>query len=75
MIEDIGRKPANGHASPTRREYPDAGRSAPLGRWLSNRGEQACEISHQFRFRTLSDDTSPNLSLDGILSSQSDADS
>lgn len=61
-----------GHGSPTRREYADVRPSGSLGRWLSNRGEHAGEIEHQFRFRTLSDDTLPNLSLDGILNGQSD---
>jgi hypothetical protein len=56
-----------GYGSPTRREDTDLRWSASLGRWLSNRGEHAGEIEHQFRFRTLSDDTLPNLSLDGIL--------
>jgi hypothetical protein len=73
MIEDMWDEPASGHASPTRRDYPDGGRWAPLGRWLSNRGEHTGKISHQLRFRPLPDDTSPGLSLDGILRGLSDA--
>ena len=72
MIEDIsGGQPA-GHTMRRRRELLEPRTSAPLQRWLSNRGEHAGQISHQFRAHPLPDDTSPSLSLDGILSALSD---
>lgn len=65
-----GPEPSAGHGSPTRRQ--DSVRPvAPLRRWLSNRGEPVGSIEHQVRFRSLSDDTLPNLSLDGILGQSS----
>jgi hypothetical protein len=67
MVEGMSSpEPSAGHTSSTRRQ--DSIRPvAPLRRWLSNRGEHAGSIEHQVRFRSLSDDTLPNLSLDGIL--------
>jgi hypothetical protein len=73
MIDGTSSGPPTGHGFWSRREDTDSRPSASLGRWLSNRGEHAGEIEHQFRFRTLSDDTLPNLSLDGILNGPSRA--
>jgi hypothetical protein len=68
MVEGMSSpEPSAGHAWSTRREVGSAPPTAPLRRWLSNRGEHAGSIEHQVRFRSLSDDTLPNLSLDGIL--------
>lgn len=69
MIEDIS---GDETAGQRRRELLEPRTSTPLQRWLSNRGEHAGQISHQFRPRPLPDDTSPGLSLDGILSALSD---
>ena len=71
MIEDIAGGQA-GDVMRRRRELLESRTSAPLRRWLSNRGEHAGQISHQLRVGPLPDDTSPGLSLDGILSPLSD---
>jgi hypothetical protein len=73
MRDGMSRVSPTGRGSWTRREDADVRWSGSLGRWLSNRGEHAGEIEHQFRFRTLSDDPLPNLSLDGILNGPSRA--
>jgi hypothetical protein len=72
MIEDISGGQTAGQMMRRRRELLEPRTSTSLQRWLSNRGEHAGQISHQFRARPLSDDTSPGLSLDGILGALSD---
>jgi hypothetical protein len=72
MVEDISAGQTLGNVTRRRRELLEPRTSAPLQRWLSNRGEHAGQISHQFRAGPLPDDTSPGLSLDGILSALSD---
>ncbi len=72
MVEGMSSsEPSAGHAGATRRRDATVRPAAPLRRWLSNRGEHAGSIEHQVRFRNLSDDTLPNLSLDGILGQSS----
>lgn len=72
MVEGMSSpEPSGGHVWSTRREDVSARPVAPLRRWLSNRGEHAGSIEHQVRFRSLSDDTLPNLTLDGILGQSS----
>lgn len=73
MIGDISGEQAAGHSMRKRRELPEPRTSAPLQRWRSNRGEHAGQITHQFRAHPLPDDTSPSLSLDGILNALSDS--
>lgn len=71
MIEDISEGQTSDQVR-RRRELLERRTSIPLQRWLSNRGEHAGQISHQFRARSLPDDTSPSLSLDGLLGALSD---
>lgn len=73
MIEDISGGQAAGDTMRRRRELREPRTEVPLQRWLSNRGEHAGQISHQYRGHPLPDDTSPGLSLDGILSALSHA--
>jgi hypothetical protein len=73
MIEDIAGGQTTGHLMRRRRDLPESHPSEPLRRWLSNRGEHAGQISHQFPAPPLPDDTSPGLSLDGILGALSDS--
>ena len=72
MIEDISGGQTAGYVMRKGRELLEPRTSAPLRRWLSNRGEHAGQVSHQFRARPRPDDTSPSLSLDGILGALSD---